>query len=304
MKEGIYEVLMIDDGSPDQSRAVADTLAQENAFIRVFSQENKGLGGARNTGIENAKGKYLVFLDADDILLADTLPKLIALAEEKILDILEFGAHQINESGDVIATITKSSDGIVYDGITYYDRVKYMNSACNKLYLSQFFGHNDLQFTENIFREDFEFNTRAFFYAKRIMATNILGAAFLQSANSITRNQNKEKKNKYIRDFVLILELIVKFKKNKALNFESKKFINKYFEERLTISNLGLFYYMFKHNYTYQEMKIIRQELIVKNLYFIDFTISDKKRNLFRKVMMKNFFLFKLIQPLKNILAI
>lgn len=304
LHEATYEVLMIDDGSPDHSRAVADTLAEEHAFIRVFSQENKGLGGARNTGIKNAKGKYLVFLDADDILITDSLTKLVALAEENSSEILEFGAHHIKESGEVMATIAQSSGGIVYDGIAYYDKVKYMNSACNKLYLLQFLVYNDLQFTEKIFREDFEFNTRAFFYAKRIMATDILGAAFLQSRNSITRNQNRQQKDKYIRDFVLILELIEKFKKNHSHKLERNKYIHDYFEERLTISNLGLFYYMFKHNYTYQEMKLIRQELISKNLYYIDFMIPEKKRDLFRKVMLKNFFLFKVSQPLKNVLSI
>ena len=301
MKEATYEVLMIDDGSPDQSRAVADTLAQENEFIRVFSQENKGLGGARNTGIKNAKGKYLVFLDADDILLADTLPKLIALAEEKILDILEFGAHQINESGDVIATITKSSDGVVYDGITYYDKVKYMNSACNKLYSRKFLVDNSLQFTEKIYGEDFEFNTRSFFFAGKMMATAIVGASFLQSSNSITRNKDKNKKDKFVNDFTAILQKIKDFKN---IYLDSTNSLQcQYFEERIAMCNLGLFYFLFKNNYSYLEMNDVRKNLKSQGLYRSSHKVSDKKRDLFRRFMLQNFYLFRFTQPLKKALG-
>lgn len=298
MNEGTFEVLMIDDGSPDNSRAVADVLAQEHAFIKVFSQENKGLGGARNTGIENAKGKYLVFLDADDILIANTLTQLIALAKVNSLDILEFGAYQIDESAKVIATITWDGKGVVYEGITYYDKVKYMNSACNKLYSRQFLIDNDLRFTEKIYGEDFEFNTRSFFFAKAIMATNIVGASFLQSSNSITRNQDKDKKNKFVNDFIAILEKINDFRNEHLDTKKSKQ--DQYFEERLAMCNLGLFYFLFKNNYSYREIKDVRENLKSQGIYRNLHEVSDKKRDLFRKVLLKNFYLFRLTQPLKK----
>jgi glycosyltransferase involved in cell wall biosynthesis len=301
LQDAIYEVLMIDDGSPDQSRAVANNLAQEHAFIKVFSQENKGLGGARNTGIENAKGKYLVFLDADDILITDSLKKLLALAEKNTLDILEFGAHQINESGEVTATITWNGKGAVYKGITYYDKVKYMNSACNKLYLRQFLLDNDLQFTEKIYGEDFEFNTRSFFFAGKIMATDIIGASFLQSSNSITRNRDKSKKDKFVGDFVLILKKLNAFK-NEHLDTKNNLQLQ-YFEERLSMCNLSLFYFLFKNNYSYREIKEIRKTLKSQGLYRNSYKVSGKKHDLFRKVMLKNFYLFRFTQPLKQVLG-
>jgi glycosyltransferase involved in cell wall biosynthesis len=298
MKEATYEVLMIDDGSPDQSRALADNLALEHAYIKVFSQENKGLGGARNTGIKNAKGKYLIFLDADDILIADTLKKLVTLAEQNSLDILEFGAHQIDESGAVLATISKNSGGFIYEGIIYYKEVKYMNSACNKLYLRQFLIDNELQFTEKIYGEDFEFNTRSFFLAAKIMATDIVGASFLQSSNSITRNKDKGKKDKFVNDFTAILEKINDFK-NRHLDKKNSQ-QSQYFEERISMCNLGLFYFLFKNNYSYQEIKRVRENLKSKGLYRDSHRVSDKKRDLFRRVLLKNFNLFRITQPLKK----
>ena len=60
------EIILVDDGSPDHCPALCDAYADKYEKIRVIHQENKGLSGARNTGIENAKGELLAFVDSDD----------------------------------------------------------------------------------------------------------------------------------------------------------------------------------------------------------------------------------------------
>lgn len=61
-----FEIILVDDGSPDDSGKLCDELAARNNCIRVIHQENKGVSGARNTGIENAQGEYIIFVDPDD----------------------------------------------------------------------------------------------------------------------------------------------------------------------------------------------------------------------------------------------
>ena len=63
-----FEVVLVDDGSPDGSRAIADRYAAQDARIRIISVENGGLGAARNTGVRSARGRYLAFVDSDDLL--------------------------------------------------------------------------------------------------------------------------------------------------------------------------------------------------------------------------------------------
>ena len=63
---GDFELLLIDDGSKDGSGAVCDRLAAEDERIRVIHQENRGLAAARNRGLDEAKGRYIIFLDSDD----------------------------------------------------------------------------------------------------------------------------------------------------------------------------------------------------------------------------------------------
>ena len=74
------EVILVDDGSPDQCPAICDACAEKDARVKVIHQENKGLSGARNAGIDAASGEYLAFVDSDDyavsythLLLSDVL---------------------------------------------------------------------------------------------------------------------------------------------------------------------------------------------------------------------------------------
>ena len=62
------EVILVDDGSPDGCPAICDAYAREDGRVRVIHQENAGLSGARNAGIEAAKGAWLSFVDSDDYL--------------------------------------------------------------------------------------------------------------------------------------------------------------------------------------------------------------------------------------------
>ena len=66
-----YEILLIDDGSTDNSGRLCDNYAEKYSCISVIHQENKGLGGARNTGIDHACEDYILFLDSDDYLYSN-----------------------------------------------------------------------------------------------------------------------------------------------------------------------------------------------------------------------------------------
>ncbi len=79
---GSLEVLVIDDGSEDETRAIVERLAREDARVRLVHQENAGVGAARNTGIRLARGVYIAPLDADDVWAPDKLQKQVARMEE------------------------------------------------------------------------------------------------------------------------------------------------------------------------------------------------------------------------------
>jgi glycosyltransferase involved in cell wall biosynthesis len=76
------EIVAVNDGSTDNTQALLEKHASEDSRVRVISQSNRGLAGARNTGIREAKGEYLCFLDADDVLLPEKLDKQVRFLNE------------------------------------------------------------------------------------------------------------------------------------------------------------------------------------------------------------------------------
>lgn len=284
-----HEIIMVNDGSTDSSLEKAKKIASQNSNIIVISQQNKGLGGARNTGITNASGEYLLFLDADDVIAEDSIQKLTKIAITNQLDILEFAVKGIEEEGRVVYSFSSKTENVM-SGISYCNSVKYMNSACNKLYKRDFLIENNLFFLEKIYIEDFEFNTRAFALSLRILATDILGAYFLQSNNSITRNSNLEKRNKMIQDIKRVITIInQKFLENK----KHKEFYNFYLE-KLNFLTATLFYKMLENRATYKDVISMKKELQQQNVFFINYPIHDRGKNIFRKVLLKNIYLYPL----------
>ena len=72
----------MDDGSPDQCPAICDACAEKDARVKVIHQENKGLSGARNAGIDAASGEYLAFVDSDDYVSPHFIEELYQLLQD------------------------------------------------------------------------------------------------------------------------------------------------------------------------------------------------------------------------------
>ena len=91
------EILLVDDGSPDRCPELCDTWAQKDPRVRVIHQENGGLSAARNTGIEAAKGEFLVFVDSDDMLEPDALRRAWEAQQACQADLVIFNLVYVDE---------------------------------------------------------------------------------------------------------------------------------------------------------------------------------------------------------------
>lgn len=97
-----YEVIIVNDGSIDRSKEIAEKYEAKYSNVVLLNQENKGAGQARNYGIEAAKGEYLLFVDSDDFIHKDTLKITYSKAIENKADMVVFGYTILSESGDII----------------------------------------------------------------------------------------------------------------------------------------------------------------------------------------------------------
>lgn len=92
-----YEIICVDDGSPDHSKDLAASYSVEHPNVKVVSQPNQGTAGARNTGMRHAVGKYLCFVDPDDYVEKNVYGGLVKRMEEKDLDMLRFNYRIVDE---------------------------------------------------------------------------------------------------------------------------------------------------------------------------------------------------------------
>ena len=113
---GNLEILLIDDGSPDRCPALCDAWAGKDGRIRVIHKQNEGLGMARNTGMENARGEDICFVDSDDAIAANTVEAAYALAQREDADVVIFGLTDVTSEGEVISHWIPKTEKQLYCG--------------------------------------------------------------------------------------------------------------------------------------------------------------------------------------------
>lgn len=134
-----FEVILVDDGSPDHSPELCDDWAKKDARIRVIHKENGGLSDARNAGIDVASGDYLTFIDSDDYIEEGTLAGVMGAVADN--DIVEYPIERFCGSANqsLLTFMPK-----VYDNMEAYwltEQAYKHTYACNKIYRRALFDH-------------------------------------------------------------------------------------------------------------------------------------------------------------------
>lgn len=199
-----FEVIMVNDGSPDNSAKIALEYAEkDNRFILV-NQENKGLGGARNTGIDIAKGKYICFIDSDDFCSNDYIEKLYNAVSENNADIAccVFSFYY-EKNGKTKIMKSRNVDAGIYDNITatanlIKDR-KFRAYVWNKMFKTELFKKNNIKFPSMLF-EDTPTTPQLMHFCNKLIAINDCCYYYVVRDNSIVSSHTSFKKlNDYIK---------------------------------------------------------------------------------------------------------
>ena len=176
------EVIIVDDASTDDTRDVLDKyFGANNQIKRIVHPENKKLGGARNTGMDVAKGKYLFFLDADDWLEKKSLVHLASIAETYGAEIVACGVNKSWENGRVVRYHSEAfacEGGI--EALHHLADYRIGSIVWNKLYLREFIEENKLRFVPQYFHEDVMFTTNAVYLCKKYISINELYYNYFQ----------------------------------------------------------------------------------------------------------------------------
>lgn len=184
------EIIVVNDGSTDSSETIiAEYL--DNPVFKLINQPNKGLSGARNTGIKAARGKYVYFLDSDDFIDAESFVKMFNAGYEKCADTIigecylyystqKYSRYALNCIDVSCETLFSNKDVIIYK--------KMPSMACRAIYKRDLIINNHLWFHEGVLFEDLEWVPQMLYNSTAILYVPIAFYYYRQSQNSITRS--------------------------------------------------------------------------------------------------------------------
>lgn len=269
-----YEIILIDDGSPDRCGEICDEYATRYSNIKVVRRENGGLSAARNSGIEVAQGRYIQFVDSDDYLEPNVLKTLVDKMENDNLDVLRFNYQNVNEHYEVFEPNKVSKPFVDYrdevcDGLTFL--TERLGFGC---YAVQFMIRRELledcRFKEGIYFEDTEWTPRLLLQARRVTSTSLMVYNYLMRSGSITQSVDEKKKRKVLYDKFLLIDSL-----KKQMNELTDK---RWFEGMIAQTVLSIMGYI-SENY-YDKRKSFLKMLRGKNIYPLSLFHSTERASI------------------------
>ena len=180
------EVIIVNDGSTDNSYQIIDRYVARNRHFTAYTTENNGLGGARNFGLTKASGEYVVFLDSDDYIAEDCLEKFAAAAQANNSDIVVCNSFDVQEDGTVI---DRNENNVRNQTVTLSDAPQILlNRPCAwaKMYRRSLF--EGLGYVAREWYEDLRLTPKLYLRAKSITYIEDALFFYVQRAGSIMNN--------------------------------------------------------------------------------------------------------------------
>ena len=183
------EVVVVDDGSTDDTQIVLEKLAGEVEFLRFYYKNNGGLSSARNFGVARSNGDYILFLDADDEVVPCDLKNLLNLGG----DMIRIGVEEV--SGDTPSLVQAESFGFM-TGKEYLNlsfcRGSFYTLSCAYIYRAEWMKGNSLAFEDGLIHEDNLFTVQALLKADVVFVSPMLLYRYIKRDGSITTSCSED----------------------------------------------------------------------------------------------------------------
>lgn len=226
LDDDCYEIIIINDGTPDKSMEVIADIIEAHHFIKVINQENQGVSIARNNGIHIAKGEYIMFVDSDDILIDNSVPYLLnqALSSKAELIISDF----IKMTDEEINSITPNSihqlDAKIQTigGKELLGAPRYTGYSCiwRIIYRKDFLDKNNIRFIPGINFEDVPFIRQCYMKAKFCLKANWLLTIYRRGReSSITASAFNAFNKKKGFNYIVIIKYLWELSKDDCLDY-------------------------------------------------------------------------------------
>lgn len=260
------EVILVDDCGTDNSMEIVNQyLTPDKLQITkiIHHEKNRGLSAARNTGIEHATGKYLLFVDSDDSISLNAISLMVKMAEEYNLQLVIGEYYKINEEKKKYIQVDLQENLITDNetALNQYTNLKWYNIACNKLLLTDFVKSNNLYFKEGYIFED---ELWGFMLATKVKRMGVIREPLY---NYYTRPNSIMDLNRGSRrwlSFLKILPLIKEFIFNE--NLCNNQSVSRFFLLKIIVTLNGLQKFNAVNYKTYKKIKELNY-INLNNLY-------------------------------------
>lgn len=280
------EIILVNDGSTDNGLKICEEYLKIDNRIKLINKENEGLGITRNCGIDNAKGKYIAFLDSDDYIEADFYEKLYMSAIENNSDMVFASFKKVDKNDNIYAirqsklnkeVYTKDEiiPNILYNVIGAVDEAKQLPiSACVILYNKEIIDKYKIYFLSErkYISEDIIFNLEFILKTATVSIVPNAYYYYCDNQNSLTRTYKKDRFEK----IKIMYEYLIEFMKKVNLIEETKKGINHY-----AISHIRACLKQEKLNSrieAYKNIKKICKDKIVKEILKEGYVCTKKQK--------------------------
>lgn len=197
------EVIVVDDGATDGSPQICDEYAARYPQFRVIHQENRGVAAARNRGIDEAQGEYVVFLDSDDFWVPGSIGPLLAKAREHDLDVLGFKYVNVPEDTKEVPPFDGAIGPIeVLDGVDFVSKHNFVAVSVVYLAKREHLVSNRITFPAGHMVEDAGLSMRVYLNAKRMAQTECVAYCYRYCPASITHNKSEQHLRRILGDFL------------------------------------------------------------------------------------------------------
>ncbi|GGD10388.1 glycosyltransferase family 2 protein [Hyunsoonleella pacifica] len=211
-----FEIILINDGSTDQSKGVSEKLVKLYPNIVLHTHKNIGLGASRNVGIQMARGEYIYFIDADDYLVFGLLGTVLKYIQEYELDLVGF-KYLSTTALDLFdpEAILSIEEVNVQSGIDFVANSKsFVVMAWWYVMKKEHVIQNNLKFPEGRYLEDGPFTFRLFLQIKRMAFLPIDGYRYVKTPNSIMNKESRRHIIKLIDDYKYLIDNFNTLKKD------------------------------------------------------------------------------------------
>ena len=223
-----FEVILIDDGSTDESGHICDEFVKNDTRQSVIHTVNHGQSAARNCGLSNATGDYVLYVDSDDYIELNTLEEFskVIKANNCRIDIVVGVARQISEKNISFQKHSNLISGQVYDSKDFVNASisanEWWSPAWLNVYRLDFLKENNLFFREGIIYEDIDLQPRLFFLAKKICYLDFCFYNYVLRSNSTMTTKNLWRSQRCSR--IVLQDWFDEIEKNKEKSYKKKLF--------------------------------------------------------------------------------